>query len=153
MKRIRLIIVSLVSIILITGCTTTKKAIKSEEFAKICNDLGIEIVGVGNIYDYAEEAYKNDTSKYNILYVEGKKLSDITGMFNDDLNNTYRAVNGTTIDNVDNLTKKGKNWKSYEISKNGVNYYLIYVDNTYLYLQYKDEDQELMNKLKDAMKY
>ena len=51
------------------------------------------------------------------------------------------------------MTNEGKNWKSLEINTKSNYYYLIYIENTLLYLKGTQDKKELLLTLKDAISY
>ena len=157
MKKYKLLTIILLCIMFLSGCSSTKKSLSGEEFIQKCNEKGIIMSDYKAYYGFAKEAYQSNAKDYSILFVIGNKYSDITGMFVDEINNIYNESDILAILNdnnkVDSMTNEGKNWKSLEINTESNYYYLIYIENTLLYLKGTQDKKELLLTLKDAISY
>lgn len=161
MKKIKLLTILFITIIFFTGCSKNKTAITGEEFLTKASDLGFSLSDVTTSYGFSNKAYQTERDEYSILFIEGKKLSDITGMFVDEINNIYSesemvgtlTSENSTTKKIDRVPSEGKNWKALEVNSGGYYYYVIYVDNTLLYLKGNSSHKDSLIKLKDAIKY
>ena len=84
-------------------------------------------------------------------------------MFIDEAKNVYSkaGVLDETNDDTTNATQNkytkktaaGKNWSSVEITTDIKYYYLIYVNNTLLYMEGNLDKKDTLVKIKDAINY
>ena len=166
MKRFKLLTILLMSIIIFTGCSKTKKTITSNEFYETISKNGIVVSDVTQIYGSAEKAYQSqpNDNQYSILFIEGKSIGEIKDMFLDEGNNIYQKAGisdeAKTVE-AGSLTTKapnknilsGKNWQSLEVTTESNYYYLIFVDNTLLYIESNLDNKDKLVKIKDTIHY
>jgi hypothetical protein len=172
MKK-RLLLVGLMSVLLLTGCTHKPKT--AEEFKKIANENGIEVYQNTVGLAYAKEAYQTNHEDYNVFFVVGKKAKVLQGVYLDEVVNiqglagvkpdtekTTTNKNGelsidiTTKSNepeIKPISKTGKNWSHVEIQGKDEYFYVSYIDDTMLYVRCKNEYKDTFKKIIDAMKY
>lgn len=153
MKTNKLLTILLIGILFLCGCSKSKKSVTSDQFLLTCETLNIGYEDVSESYGFAKEAYQLKEDDYNILFIEGKTINDMSGMFYDDLSNIYKTTIDENNNDVKNSIKSGKNWKSIETTINDKYYYLIYVDNTYLYVSASNKDVEAVMNLRKAINY
>ena len=165
MKRYSLLTILIVCVLIITGCNKTKTKVSIDEFYKQASKLDIHMKDYSQSYGYANKAYQTESDEYKILFVDGKNKQDIHGIFFDEVKNIYAKAglkNTTTEDPeagvlttspVDRKVDGGSGWESLELTKDDKYYYIIYVDNTYLYMEGNMDNKDLLIKLKDSIKY
>ena len=159
MKKIRVILIVLFGIILLTGCKMNKKSVDSTEFKSRMDKQSIAMMDVTDLYGISKKAYQTDKTEYKIIYVEGKRESDIKAMFIDEAKNVYskaniidEANNGTTEANkYTKNTSSGNNWSAVEITTDVNYYYLTYIDNVLLYIEGNIDQKDTLIKVRDAV--
>lgn len=146
-KRIKALII-LVFVLLICGCgSKTKEAITSKTFINVVEEK-MEINDIGDSYSYANEAYLayNSGNEMEILYAKGENSYEIKSVFADEVSNVLGGLQES--DTI--KTSKGDNWERLEANNKDTYYYLIRIDNTYVYSKCKMADKNtLKNILKD----
>lgn len=167
MKKIGLLTILFISVLLLSGCGNTKTKVSMDDFYKEASKLDIKLYDYTSSYGYANKAYQTESSDYQILFIDGKNRKDIHGIFFDEVGNVYSKAGlkeETTTDDpmagelttkpaVEKKVNGGSGWESVEVTTSNKYYYLIYVDNTYLYMEGNADNKDLLIKLKDSIKY
>ena len=166
MKRFKLLTILFIGIVILSGCSKTKKSITAQEFYEAADKQGIVVQDLSQHYGIAKKAYQseNNDNKYSILFIEGNSINEMQNMFYDEAKNIYAKAG--IKDQYDSqeagkLTTKapkkyvlsGKNWESLEVTTDNKYYYLIFIDETLLYMESDNDNKDLVNKLKDTIKY
>ena len=163
MKRLKLLLIVILGILVFTGCNSKKTSITGTDFSKQVGGI-VSLNNYSSHYGLAKQAYQTDNTEYKVLFVEGNTISDIKGMYIDEVKNVYAKagiVEETSQDEGTNAVDKkytkrtaaGKNWSSIEITTDISYYYLIYVDNTLLYLEGNIDKKDILVKVKDTINY
>jgi PBP1b-binding outer membrane lipoprotein LpoB len=166
MKRFKLLTILFIGIIILTGCSKTKKAATAQEFYDVADKNGIVVQDVSQLYGLADKAYQSspNDNQYKLLFIQGKSMSDMQNMFLDEASNVYNKTGLSEekeTQEVGTLTTKapkkfiasGKNWQSVEVSTDDYYYYIAYVDNTLIYIESTTSNKEKLIKIKDTIKY
>ena len=145
MRKIILGIVLVLSVFMLGGCFS-KKAITTDEFKAQADKSGYQVSDVKNQYEDFN-TIKEATIAYN---QEGFQVEFYVLTSNED------AISMFTTNKVDFESKKTdtnvetsasmKNYDTYSLTNNGEYSYLSRVENTFLYVNVK---QELKDKVKD----
>ena len=89
------------------------------------------------------------TSEFKVIYVESKNVYDIEGVFLDECKN----ISGSLSEKGTYKSDSGKNWAKFVAEDMGDYYYVVLVDNTYIYIKGKPESKERIQKFVDAIGY
>lgn len=131
MKKVKILFMSLL-VLLTVGCGEKPKEVcEPDDYLIAVNELGHQVEDHTDYFAYSEATYLIDTNNFYAIYVKGKKKYDVEGLFLDECKNIYSDAN-------EGYTKKtaGKeNWVSLEVKDDKTYYYVIYVEDTYLYIK------------------
>lgn len=165
MKKIKLLTILIMCIIIVTGCSKSKKEITASDFYNTAKDQGYLLGDVSSLYGLANKAYQtNKDSEISILFIEGKNETDMFNMLIDEAKNVYSKAGiqdeyptaeagQTTTKTPKKNVDKGKNYQSVEVTTNDRYYYLVYVGKTFFEIEGDISKKEDINKLIDTMKY
>jgi len=131
MKNKLKVIVLIICVLCLCGCgTKEKESISSKQFLEPLED-SFTVNDIKDNYSFATEAYLATYQKNEIkmIYTKGETTYDIKSVFADEVSNVLSAMNKS--DKVE--TSKGDNWEKLVASNEQNYYYLIRVDNTYIY--------------------
>ena len=156
MKKIGYILSIIICLIIFTGCSLNKPSVSGKDFYEKTRGI-VQLYDYSNYYGIAKTAYQTQETEYKVLYIEANNISDIKGMYIDEAKNIYDKA-GISDDEEANAkivkkTLNGKNYSSLEVTNEINYYYLIYVDNTLLYMECTKDKKELLSKVKDAVNY
>ena len=130
MNKIKVFILVLI-VFLAVGCAEKKNVINPTEYYRIVTDLGYEIVDYTEDFDYSEATYVVQDNNFYVMYVKGKKRYDIRGLFLDECQNVYNKAK----DGYKESTDGNEQWLSLEIDDGKNYYYVVYVNDTYVYVE------------------
>ena len=166
MKRFKLLTILFLGIIILSGCSTTKKSISAQDFYNAADKEGIVVSNASSVYGLAKKAYQSavNDNRYTILFIEGDSISDMQNMFLDEASNIYNKTGlnkeAETVEPGTLTTKAakksigdGKNWQSLEVTTDDRYYYVSYVDKTLLYIESDTSNKDKLIKIKDTIKY
>lgn len=146
MNKIKVFILVLI-VFLAVGCAEKKNVINPTEYYRIVTDLGYEIVDYTEDFDYSEATYVVQDNNFYVMYVKGKKRYDIRGLFLDECQNVYNKAK----DGYKESTDGNEQWLSLEIDDGKNYYYVVYVNDTYVYVETdifnKGKAKELVEKI------
>lgn len=128
MKKILMILmVGVISLGLVTGCSKTKNKITPDEFYNKVNS-DYKLKDQSNEIGYANKAYVYEDSTIYFYYYEGKRSFDMGNIYIDEVNGA-----ATTLFNVKEEIDKGDNYSSIKMHNEDTYIRVTYVDNTLLY--------------------
>ena len=157
MKKIVIIIISIIALLIIAGAgvfmflNKEKESITAREFKNIMEDKGYTIVNAKEQFaemDYIEKVYL--ALEYEEYQIEFYETSDDAGAIY--LYNYNKALaegqkKGTSV----GTTLQGKNYSEYTLTMDGKYKYISRINNTMVYLnveeEYKDEVKEIIKEL------
>ena len=91
-KYIKLFSLVLVSILLLTGCSSTKEAISGDKFVEVANTFYYYPNDITSYYDYSETAKYYSDKDISMTFIVGKRAYDIEGVFLDEVKNVYEIL-------------------------------------------------------------
>lgn len=148
MKKLKVLLL-IASILLVSGCGTTKESITESEFVEIAKNQGLITYDDSASFDYVESAYVGATKDLEVIYIKGKKKADIEGTFIDQCNNIYKRA----LEGYKDSKKSGSNWSTLRISDSENIYFISLVDDTYIYIEGKVEKEDNINRIIEELKY
>ena len=159
MKKTKIILLLLIFILVLTGCT--KKSSTCEKFASALKEQGYEVYDYTQGYGYANKAYQSSSDDYMALFVEGKNLKDIQGIFIDEVKNIYGLAGVKTKEEQEQsedkgpipIVKGGDSWESVEVTTDNSFYYISYINDTLLYIKSNTDNEAKFRKIIDTIKY
>ena len=148
MKKFKLAFILLACVFLV-GCSNSKEMVDGNAFLERAKEAGFTPIDIKESYNsFATNAYLID-SDFKVIYVEGKNVYDIEGVFLDECNN----VNIKLTKDAKVKHDSGKNWALYTATDLGNYFYISLIDNTYVYIEGKEENKDRINKLIDTIGY
>lgn len=148
MKKLRLLLLLMICVFLV-GCSAEKTVLTGEDFVNKAKESGYTSIDIQSSYaTFATTAYMIDTD-FKVIFVEGKNTYDIEGIFLDECENINKGLTKSGSYKSDS----GSNWAVYTATNIGNYYYVALVDNTYLYIEGKEEAKDRINKLVDNLGY
>lgn len=148
MKEIKVIILVL-SVIILSACGTEKKSITGEEFKNTLTNLNYTVKNSLDDYDYAIAAYNASKNGVNVFFLKGKQKYDVEGIFIDEYQNLFNSIEG----NYSKKLTNGKSWTSLKLKTSDKGYYLSWVQDTYIVINYDLDHENDVNKLIESIGY
>lgn len=148
MKRAKVLLL-IAAILLISGCATKKESISESSFSEIMKNQGLFVYDDSASFDYVESAYVAAMKDIKVVYIKGKKKTDVEGTFVDQCNNTYKRA----LEGYKDSKKSGDNWSTLKITDRDTYYYVSLVDDTYIYIEGAIEKESKIEKIIDELKY
>lgn len=148
MKKLKVLLL-IISILLVSGCGTTKEAITESEFIKIAENQGLTTYDDSANFDYVESAYVAAIKDLEVVYIKGKKKADVEGTFIDQCNNIYKRA----LEGYKDSKKSGSNWSTLKISDSEHIYFISLVDNTYIYIEGTVDKESRIDRIIEELKY
>ena len=148
MKKMKVLLLIL-SILLISGCGKEKESIDQDTFSKIMQGQGLTVYDDSGSFDYVEAAYVAATNDIKVVYIKGKKKTDVEGTFIDQCNNIYKQA----LEGYKDSKKSGSNWSTLKITDSENYYFISLVDNTYIYIDGSIDKKDKINRIIDELKY
>ena len=146
MNKLKVFVLVLI-MFLAVGCAEKKEVIEPTDYFKAVTDLGYEVEDYTKDFDYTEANYVIQDKNFYVMYVKGKKRYDIRGLFLDECQNVYSKAKEGYKESTDG----NEEWLSLEVQDGETYYYVIYVGDTYLYIEtdafMKNKAKELVNKI------
>lgn len=148
MRKVKVLLL-IISILLISGCGKTKESITQDEFVKIAENQGLTTYDDSASFDYVESAYVAAIKDLKVVYIKGKKKTDIEGTFVDQCNNIYKRA----LEGYKDSKKSGSNWSTLKITDSENIYFISLVDDTYIYIEGTIDKENKINRIIDELKY
>lgn len=165
-KYLKLFCLVLVSILLLTGCSSTKEAISGDKFVEVANSFYYYPKDITSYYDYSETAKFYNDKDISMTFIVGKRAYDIEGVFLDEVKNIYEksgynvtesttqaVVNTTTLSATKADITSGKNWQKVIITNADKFYCVSRIDDTYLEIEADISQKDNLIKFLDALGY
>ena len=149
MKKIKVLLLFIVSILLISGCVKEKESIDQSSFSDIMKNQGLTVYDDSDSFDYVEAAYVATTKDIKVVYIKGKKKTDIEGTFIDQCNNIYKRA----LEGYKDSQKSGSNWSTLKLTDSENYYFISLVDNTYIYIEGSIDKENKIERIIDELKY
>ena len=147
MKKFKILLL-IVSILLVSGCGTTKESITESEFIEIAQNQGLTTYDDSASFDYVESAYVAAIKDLKVIYIKGKKKADIEGTFIDQCNNIYKRA----LEGYKDSKKSGSNWSTLKITDSDHYYFISLIDDTYIYIEGSIEKKDkIINQLNNLI--
>jgi hypothetical protein len=143
-KSILLLVVSVLTLGLLTGCSNKKEKISADDFY---NKIGpnYSLVDISNKLDYVKKAYYYDSEGITFYFYEGNRMFDMGNIYIDEVNNV-----ANNMFNKEDEIDKGENYSSIKMWNDESYYRIAYVDNTLLYVKaisdYKARADDIFEK-------
>ncbi len=148
MKSIKVVLL-IVAVLLISGCSGKKEAIDKDTFTDIMKNQGMAVYDDSSSFDYVEAAYVASTADIKVVYIKGKKKTDIEGTYVDQCDNIYKRA----LEGYKDSKKSGSNWSTLKITDSENYYYISLIDDTYIYIEGSIDKENKINKIIDNLKY
>ena len=148
MKKLKVLVLVLLCVFLVGCSKKAKEVLTGSDFASRSNTAGFTVSDITKNYKFAESAYMI-MSDFKVIFVEGKNVYDIEGIFFDECNN----INKSLTENGKYEADSGKNWSSFEATDMDAYYYVALVDNTYMYVKGKPDNKERIKQYIDTIGY
>lgn len=146
MKK-RLIFIVVLSIIFLTGCASEKEKITANTFARVLKKHNLTVADQTEVYDLYNSYLVYEDSNFTFRYIDTKSQKDIEGIYLDETNNIVKAFKTKEKPRV----KNGDNWSSFEMYDDNMYYYLLWIDDTLIYVyskpDYKDTVKNIISEL------
>ena len=149
MKSVKILVLCILSLI-ICGCSSIKQPISGNDFFDIARDNNYKPLDITSNYDYSKSAYLINEGTFKVLFVDGKKQYDIESVFIDECKN---VLGGIENEELNEKIKSGENWTSLEITKEDTFYYIIWIDNTYVYSSVHKDIKDVLKKFIKELGY
>ncbi len=148
MRKFKLLVIALACLFLV-GCATTKEPITGDEFVERTKKAGFTAIDIKESYStFATNAYLIN-SDFKAIFIESRNVYDVEGVFLDECKNVnFKLTQDAKIKN-----DSGKNWASYYATDIGQYFYVAFVDNTYLYVEGKEDNKERIESFIDSIGY
>ena len=137
------------SIVLLTGCSSTRKSLTGDEFYQTLTKYEYSVKDSISAYDYALSAYNAYKGDISVFFLKGKKKYDVEGIFISESQNLFTEVG----DNYQKKLGSGKNWTSLRLTTDEKLYYISWIDDSYIIIKAKKSDETNVNKLIDELGY
>lgn len=154
MKKFKkyLIVVLLVGIFTLTGCSLNKKALTASEVKEKVEKLGFEVFDSKEEFgevDYLTNALQLGNSNFYVEFIELKDKETAKILFQ----NNKEQIDDNRKGDFKNKSTSGNNYETYELIRDGYYMYVCKVDNTILYVDDKVEFESEMKQIIKALNY
>lgn len=148
MKRVlKTLLIGVISLGLITGCSKEKTKINAEEFYnRVNNDYKLK--DYTNQVSYVNKAYVYQDANIYFYYYEGKRAFDMGNIYIDEVNSA-----ATSLFNKEEEIDKGDNYSSIKIHNEETYIRVTNVDNTLLYAKSDMNNKKLVDELFERCGY
>ena len=148
MRKIKVILL-IVAVLLISGCGGKKEAIDKDTFTDIMKNQGMTVYDDSSSFDYVETAYVASASDIKVVYIKGKRKTDIEGTYVDQCNNIYKRA----LEGYKDSKKSGSNWSTLKITDSDNYYYISLIDDTYIYIEGSIDKENKIDRIIEKLKY
>lgn len=150
MKKIRTVLLVIVSFLLLTGCSPKSlSTVSSDKFKSVMDNEKIEYQDIKSKYSFATNAYLVEDNGMVITYVEGESSYDIQGIFLDECKNAYSKLN----EDYKNKSKAGDNWTYIEASDSDKYFFVGRISKSYIVLSAPKSEMERARKIVNRLGY
>ena len=148
MKQFKVLLL-IFSFIFLVGCGSPKEVVEPDAYLNIVKELNYEVQDHTSKFAYSEASYLISTNNFYALYVKGKKRHDVEGLFLDECRNVYNLAE----EGYKETTDGHDNWVSLEVKDSKYYYYVVYVEDTYLYIKTDIANESMAKDLIERLGY
>lgn len=154
MKNLKkyLIVVLLIGIFTVTGCSSNKKALTVSEVKEKVENIGFKVIDSKakfNGTDYVTNALEIGNSNFYVEFIELNDVDTAKTLFQ----NNKEQIDGNRKGDFKNNSSSGNNYETYELISDGYYMYICRIDNTILYVDDKVEFESEMKQIVKALNY